>query len=192
MSAGRVLADLRYSARHPWARAGLGLCVASAALLLIALALWWPAQRERDELEDGIAAKRRALVQAQQADELLAAYARAGRQVAQLEKKLEYAATQAQLVESFARLARQHGVRIVTETYEEGRAAGTQPALSAELAVQAGFPALRDFLRDLSSLPTWSEVQEVRIESAQGAAAQKGRIRIVPYRGAAGKAGKSS
>ena len=135
---------------------------------------------------------RSALVQAQQSDELLAAYARAGKQVTQLEKKLAYAATQAQLVESFARLARAHGVRIVTETYEEGRAAGTQPALSAELAVQAGFPALRDFLRDLSSLPTWSEVQEVRIESERGAAVQKGRIRIVTYRAAPAQVSKSS
>ena len=191
MSAGRYLADLRYSARHPWARAGLALCAAAAAVLLVVLALWWPAQREREALEESIAASRRALIQAQQADELLAAYARAGKQVAQLEKKLEYAATQAQLVESFARLAREHGVKIVTETYEDGRAAGTQPALAAELAVQAGFPALRDFLRDLSSLPTWSEVQEVRIESAQGAAVQKGRIRIVTYRSATGQAGKS-
>ena len=58
--------------------------------------------------------------------------------------------------------------------------------------MQAGFPALRDFLRDLSSLPTWSEVQEVRIESAQGTAVQKGRIRIVTYRGAPVQLGKSS
>jgi len=192
VSAARFVADLRYSARHPWARTGLALCAAAAALLVVALALWWPAQRERDALEDSIAARRRALVQAQQSDELLAAYARAGKQVTQLEKKLAYATTQAQLVESFARLARAHGVRIVTETYEEGRAAGTQPALSAELAVQAGFPALRDFLRDLSSLPTWSEVQEVRIESERGAAVQKGRIRIVTYRAAPVQVSKSS
>ena len=192
MNSGRLLADLRYSARHPWARAGLWVCAAAAALLLLALALWWPAQREREALEGSIAAKRRALIQAQQADELLAAYTHAGKEVTQLEKKLQYAATQAQLVEGFARLARHHGVKIVTETYEEGRAAGAQPTLSAELAVQAGFPALRDFLRDLSSLPTWSEVQEVRIESAQGVAVQKGRFRIVTYRSAPAQSGKSS
>src|SRR5438445_627018 len=40
----RRLADLRYGARHPWARAGCWACGAAAALALIALAAWWPAQ----------------------------------------------------------------------------------------------------------------------------------------------------
>ena len=179
---GRWLADLRYSARHPWARAGSWACAAAAVLAFVVLAFWWPAQRGQAALEDKILSKRRALVQAQQADELSSAYARAHKDVALLEKKLQHAATQSQLVENFARLARNYGVKIVTETYEEGRGAGTQPTLSAELTVQGGYPALRDFLRDLSALPTWSEVQEVRLESVQGAATQKGRIRIVTYR----------
>jgi len=178
----RRLAELRYGARHPWARAGLRAGAAAATLALLALAVWWPAQRERTALEDKIQSKRRDLVQAKQADELLGAYARARKDVALLEKKLQNAATQAQLVENFARLARHRGVRIITETYEEGRGAGAHPSLNTELAVQADYPALRDFLRDLSTLPTWSEVQEVRLESVQGAATQKGRIRIVTYR----------
>jgi hypothetical protein len=188
----RPWAELRYGARHPWARAGLWVCAVAAALTCVALALWWPAQREHSALEDGIAGKRRELVQAQQADELLSAYARASKESALLEKKLQHAATQSQLVESFARLARHHGVKILTETYEEGRGAGAQPTLSTELTVQAAYPGLRDFLRDLSALPTWSEVQEVRLESVQGAAAQKGRIRIVTYRAAPPQPGKSS
>ena len=182
MKLARSWAALRYSARHPWARSGLWICAAAAAFACLALAAWWPAQREHAALEDRIAGKRRDLVQAQQADELLGAYARASKDAALLEKKLQHAATQSQLVESFARLARQHGVKILTETYEEGRSAGVQPTLSTELTVQAAYPGLRDFLRDLSALPTWSEVQEVRLESVQGSAAQKGRIRIVTYR----------
>ena len=178
----RRLAELRYGARHPWARAGLRAGAAAATLALLALAVWWPAQRERTALEDKIQSKRRDLVQAKQADELLGAYARARKDVALLEKKLQNAATQAQLVENFARLARHRGVKIITETYEEGRGAGVHPSLNTELAVQADYPALRDFLRDLSALPTWSEVQEVRLESVQGASTQKGRIRIVTYR----------
>jgi len=46
---------------------------------------------------------------------------------------------------------------------------------------RGGYPALRDFLRDVSALPTWSEVQEVRLESVQGATTQKGRIRVMTY-----------
>ena len=176
----KTLAALRYAARHRLARAGAWAAGAGAIAMLAALAAWWPAHRESGALEDRIAANRRALADARHGDELLAAYARASRDVASLERKLRYAATQSQLVQDFSRLARRHGVRIVSETYEEAR--GPQPSLSAELAVQGDYPALRDFVRDLSSLPTWSEVQEVRLESAQGAAGQRGRIRIVTYR----------
>jgi len=188
----RWLADLRYSARHTWARAGLWACAAAAVLAFVVLAFWWPAQREQAALEDKIISKRRTLIQAQQADELSSAYARAHKDVALLGKKLQHAATQSQLVESFARLARKHGVKIVSETYEEGRAAGAQPMLNAELSVQGNYPALRDFLHELSSLPTWSEVQEVRLESVQGAATQKGRIRVMTYRHAPAERSKPS
>src|SRR5262249_12293345 len=137
-----------------------------------------------------IAAQRRALADARHGDELLAAYTRASKDASALEKKLATAATQSQLVQEFARLARRNGVKIVSETYEEAR--GPQPSLSAELAVQGDYPALHEFVRELSSLPTWSEVQEVRLESAQGSASQRGRIRIVTYRQAPADAGRTS
>jgi hypothetical protein len=193
MSARRWAAELRYSARHPWARAGLWAAAAAGALMLAAAALWWPAQRERLALEGEIAAKRRALVQARQSDELGRAYVQAQAAVVVLEKKLQHGATQAELVENFARLARRHGVRIAAETYDEGRnASGQQPALSAELSVQGSYPALREFLRELSALPTWSEVHEVRLETLRGAGTQKGRIRIITYRGASPGPGRAS
>jgi hypothetical protein len=175
-------AELRYNARHPWARAGLLVFAVTAALLAAVLAMWWPAHLNQNDLEQQILAKRRSVARAQQSEELLRAYERSRKEVALLERKLQHGATQAQLVQGFARLARRHGVRIVSETYEEGRNAAAQPALSGELAVQAAYPALRDFVRELATLPTWSEVQEVRIETAHGAATQKGRIRIVTYR----------
>ena len=182
MSARRWWADLRYSARHPWARAGLWAVGAAAVVAAAAVAAWWPAQREHAALEDEIASKRAGLVQARQAEELSRAYAQARSAVAALEKKLQHGATQAQLVENFARLARKHGVKILAETYDEGRNPGAQPALSAELTVQGSYSALREFLRELSALPTWSELHEVRLETVQGTATQKGRIRIVTYR----------
>jgi hypothetical protein len=176
----RRLAEMRYASRHPLARAGAWAAAAAATLMIAALAAWWPAHRDAAALDERIAAKRRALADARHGDELLAAYGQASRDVALLEKKLRYGATQAQLVQDFARLARRHDVKILSETYDETR--GPQPSLSAELAVQGGYPALRDFVRGLSLLPTWSEVQEVRLESAQGAALPRGRIRIVTYR----------
>lgn len=186
MSRRRWLDDLRYSARHPWARSGLWAVAAAGMLAVVAASAWWPTQRQHAALEEEIAAKRRDLVQARQAEELARAYEQARGAVAVLEKKLQHGATQAQLVENFARLARKNGVKIVAETYDEGRGGtGAQPALSAELTVQGSYPALREFLRELSTLPTWSEVHEVRLETVQGTGTQKGRIRIVTYRRAA-------
>jgi Tfp pilus assembly protein PilO len=182
VSATRRWANLRHSARHPWARGGLRACALGAVLLAASAAAWWPAERARAALEGEIAAKRRALAQTRQAHELLGAYTKAAKEVASLERKLDHAATQSQLVESFARLARKHGVKIIGETYDAGRAAAVQPGLSAELSVQGPYPALREFLRDLSVLPTWSEVQEVRLETARESGIQKGRIRIMTYR----------
>jgi Tfp pilus assembly protein PilO len=178
----RWRADLRHSARHPWVRGGLRACALGAALLAASAAAWWPAQRGNAALETDIAAKRRTLSQTRQAQELVGAYAKAAKEVALLERKLKHAATQAQLVESFARLAARHGVKIVGETYDEGRGAAGQAGLSAELSVQGPYPALREFLRELSALPTWSEVQEVRLETARESGLQKGRIRIMTYR----------
>ena len=192
MNTGRWGADLRYSARHPWARAGARTCAVTATLMLVAAAVWWPERHEQAALEDKIASKRSELVETKQTDELLRAYAQARKEVALLEEKLEHAVTQSQLVENFARLARKNGVKIVSLTYEDGRAAGAQRMLGTELAVQGGYPALRDFLRDVSALPTWSEVQEVRLESVQGAPTQKGRIRVMTYRGAPAEPGRPS
>lgn len=184
---------LRYSARHPWARSGLWACAVAALLAVAAAVAWWPAERSRAALEERIAAKRASLVQAQQSGELARAYAQAREGVALLEKKLEHAATQAQLVENVARLARRHGVRIVSETYDENAAAaGRNSALIVELSVQGSYPSLRDFLRGLGALPTWSEIQEVRLETVHGAPFQRGRIRIVTYRGAPAAEAKAS
>jgi Tfp pilus assembly protein PilO len=178
------VADLRTSARHPAARFGIFFLLLSILILGASAAYWWPAEAARSRVEEETAQKRRALAQVRQAREVLDAYKAAATEVAVLEKKLDHAATQAQLVQNFSRLAKSRGVKIVGETYDDGRSGGAQGALSAELAVQGGYPALRNFLADLSGLPTWSEVQEVRLESLQGAPEQKGRVRIVTYRNA--------
>lgn len=182
MKVSSWVADLLYAARHPVARAGLWAVLAAMVLVVLALAWWWPAQRAEQGLNNDITAKRRALVQMQQADELLRRYETARKAVPLLEKKLEQSISQAQLVESLARLARQRGVRVISETYDEGRSTGGQALLLAELTVQGSYTMLRDFLRDLPGLPMWTEVQEVRLEGARGAAQIKGRIRIATWR----------
>ena len=178
--------ELRYAARHPLARAGVRALLAVAVVAAGTLAFWWPARHADDALQAELATKRRALIETQQADELMRLYASAQKSVPVLEQKLEQSVSQAQLVDSLARLARQHGVRVASETYEEGRSAGGQALLLAELTVQGGYGAVRNFLRDLPSLPMWTEVHEVRLEGARGAAGVRGRIRVATYRAAPG------
>lgn len=192
MTARAWIAEFRYSVRHPLARAGVRVLLGAALMLGGALALWWPAQHASDGLQAQIAAKRRALVETQQADELLRRYAGAQQSVPVLEKKLGQSVSQAQLVESLSRLAHRHGVRVASETYEEGRSTGGQALLLAELTVQGGYSAVRNFLRDLPTLPMWTEVHEVRFEATRGSATVRGRIRVATYRAAPGGGGGSS
>jgi len=176
------IAELRYSARHPLARTGVRVLLGAVVVMAVTLVYWWPAQHANAGLEAQITAKRRTLVETQQADELLRLYASAQKSVPLLEKKLEQSVSQAQLVDSLSRLARQHGVRVASETYEEGRSAGGQALLLAELTVQGSYGAVRNYLRDLPTLPMWTEVHEVRLEAARGSAAVRGRIRVATYR----------
>ena len=175
--------ELRYcSHHHPLTRSGLRGLLGSGAVLLATLAVWWPVLHTHDSLQARIAAQRRALVETQQAGELLRLYDAARRTAPQLERKLEQSVSQAQLVESLARLARQHQVRVVSETYQEGRSPAGQALLLAELTVQGSYGAVRHFLRGLPGLPMWNEIQEVRLEGVRSAAAVRGQIRIATYR----------
>lgn len=186
------IAELRYGARHPLARTGVRALLGAVLVMAAALVFWFPAQHTNARLEAQITAKRRTLVETKQADELLRLYASAQKSVPLLEKKLEQSVSQAQLVDSLSRLARQHGVRVASETYEEGRSAGGQALLLAELTVQGSYGAVRNFLRDLPTLPMWTEVHEVRLEAARGSAAVRGRIRVATYRAPPAGGGESS
>ncbi len=98
--------SLSYSLRHPWVRWG-GIASAALALLLLVvwIADWWPAQREQAGLWRQIDATRRVAVEAARAEELRRAYDNAARTIDAVEKKLNYAASQADLVQQLARLA---------------------------------------------------------------------------------------
>lgn len=176
------LSHFAYSPRHPAVRWGVRACLISAVLALAALGFWWPAEQKFLKLSDQITQYRRNLVQAQQADELLQAYAIAQKDVPVFEKKLEQAASQAQLVENFGRLGTQYGVRLLGETYEERKDANGRALLVAELTVQGAYPAMRNFLQGLPSLPTWTEVRDIRLESQRELKIIKGRILVITYR----------
>ena len=178
-----TLGRLRYVLRHPVVRAGAwaaALCLVAAAT---SFAAWLPTHQRVQHLAQELGAKSRALREADQSEKVRLAYEQARKAVEVLEAKLEQAATQAQLLEDFGRLARQHGVRIVSEAYEEGKGAGVQQTLNAELAIRGSYGSIRGFLAATSALRTWSEIDEVVLERAREAGVVEGKVRIVTYRG---------
>ena len=177
------IAGIGYSLRHPLVRAGGVACVVAAAALAAAAGFWWPAQRADRELTERLAAERAALVEARQAGELAAIYARNLHAVPQLEAKLAAAVDQTQIVDGLGRLAREHGLRILDQSYAERRDKANGGGLVVELAVEGPYGSVRNFLHGLSTLPVWIEVDEVQLDRSGDAGTVKGRLRLVSFRG---------
>jgi Tfp pilus assembly protein PilO len=174
--------QLRYCLRHRAVRTGAWSCALALGVAVVAAAFWWPVHKRVHSLQEQFTAARREAVDQQQLEQDLAVYARAQTNAARLQAKLAYAATQAQLVEDLAGLARSNDVRIVSEAYEEGRRTGTHGVLNADLAVSGTYRALRQFLDGVAALPSWSEIDAVELERAKEIGAVNGKVRVVTYR----------
>jgi len=179
-----LIANLRYSLRHPTVRLGLVVAViTSTAVLIMTLGYWWPVHHGHELLVGEVKLKRRMVVEAMQAKELASAYRLASQNIVMLEEKLEADSSQAGLVQNVTELARDRGIRILSEAYDEGREENGYVPLHQEIALQGDYSALRRFLMDIHTLPSWTVVQESRFE---GSRKQPGRvkatIKLVTYR----------
>lgn len=183
MNAAATLKRLANAARSPHVRAIAVLdMVLLAAFLVVALAYWWPKARAEEALSARIEETRRALADAMQASDMLSAYARATRAAEVVEKKLQASVKQAQLVESLAALARRHSVRIVSESYEEGRRQADYVPLFLQVALEGRYASIRGFVREVYALPLWVEVEDARLERLRepaGLVKAQLRLRIV-------------
>jgi Tfp pilus assembly protein PilO len=174
---------LRVASRHPWVRYAAVALVASALAVIAAAIAWWPVSRAHEASRAAIDEQRRAIVLARQADALAAAYQRAVQEVPKVEQKLARDVGQAELVQGLARLAQRSGVRLLGESYEDGKPEGGYTPLHAEVSVQGAYAGLRDFLQGVPELPMWGDVQEMRIERARdGQGIVKARLRLVMFR----------
>lgn len=184
MKARLANSRISYSFGHPLVKAGGVACLAAAALLVVAVFVWWPAHRADIELTERLASERRALFDARQAGEVARLYARNLRDVPLLEKKLAAAVDQTQIVDGLGRLARMHGARIVNQSYAERRGQANG-GLVVELAVEGSYASVRNFIHGLSTLPVWIELHEAQLDRSGGAGGVKGRLRMVSFRGRA-------
>jgi Tfp pilus assembly protein PilO len=175
---------LLYSMRHPAVKKGLtAAAVLSVLVLSVGLIYWLPAVRAHDALVGAVEAKRRAAVDAMHASELARAVQQASEAVKTLEKKLDAAPRQSELVDRMGRLARKRNVKILSESYEEGKRRGDYLPLVLDLSIQGGYGAVREFLHDIPGLPAWIEVQELRLERARETPGLvRAQIRLLAFR----------
>lgn len=175
---------LRYALRHRAVRYAALASLVSAFLSAAALAAyWWPAWRTHSALEQAISAKRHAVVAAMSAQEVKKAYESAAKALPVIEHKLSMSRGQSDVVDQLNRLARKRGIRIISESYEEGKAKSAFVPLYLDIALQGSYAEMRGFLADVATLSAWGEVQEVRMEGVRGTPGSvKAHLRLVMYR----------
>lgn len=185
------LDHLRYAYRHPWVRWGAWINLGLIIAVVVAALIRWPAAQQHRALEAAIDGKRKQMVYASQAGEMMRQYRHAQVVLPRLEQKLQAGARQSDLIDSFGRLARQHDIRVLSQTFEEGKPRGFYSPLHVNIALQGRYAALRDFLDDLASLPLWIEIQEAGVERARETPdAVRVQLRLTALRKAAtGRAG---
>lgn len=188
MTASRALESIRYALRGRPARIGAAIDVLLAAIFLaIWFAYWWPGASAQRAVQRRLDEERGAVTAAMQANDVAKAYAAAARAVATIERKLDTPVKQAQLVQSLAALAHRHGVRIVSESYEEGRLQAVYTPLFVQVALTGSYASLRSFLGDVGSLPVWVEIEDTRLERLREPAGQiKAQVRLRLVRRTAG------
>lgn len=165
MKFAQRLRRAHYALRSPAARAGIALdVVLLAAALAVLAAYWWPAARTQQLLQQQLEDTRRAVTTAMQANELLHAYVQATSATEAIERKLQASVEQAQLVQSLAKLARGTGVRIISESYEEGRRQADYTPLFLQVTLQGRYAGVRRFFNEVPTLPLWVEIQDIRVE----------------------------
>ncbi len=182
--AGEMLAALRYGLRSRAVRAA-GSAVFSAALLFatVVLVWWWPASHQQSALQQAIDSRRTAAMEAARSAEVVRAENEARQAAALLEKKLSASASQTDLIRGVAKLAAHHGVRVVTQSFDEGRGQRTEGALYMDVGLSGNYAALRGMLGDFATLPMWIEVIEARFDHAgDGGGAVRAQLRLLTYR----------
>lgn len=175
---------LRHILLYKTARHGM-YAAGTAAFLCVALAVaWWgPVAHEHARLSHEIDARRAEMVGNARAEEIARAQRKAQETIALLEKKAATRASQASLVQEIARLAAVRGMRVISQSFDEGHAQHGDAALYLELGLIGDYGSFRKVLSDIASLPMWLEVVEARIEHAgEGGGQVRAQLRLLTYR----------
>lgn len=188
MSIAETVAMLRYSMRCKGVRNAMFAMLAVAIICIVIVLTWWgPAKREQSHLLRNIDAKRAARVEAVRSTQVAHAQREVLPAVALLEKKLEVHAGQADLIQGVARLASKRSVRVVSQSFDEGKTQRGDAQLYLELGLLGDYASIRKLMSDLATLPMWLEVVEARLERTGDGALVRAHMRLLTYRAAKGQ-----
>lgn len=177
-----VFANLRYAARQPLVRLALIGAALALLLLLVAAVLVGIGNSRLTARQAELTTRAQSLRDLSRAQQLRETITRVSADVTRIEGKLDYAATQGQLVQDFAELAARHQVTILNQSYEEGRRNGSLQALGSELSVRGTYRSIRGFLLEVPRLRAWTEVREVSLERGRDAGQVNGKIQLATFR----------
>ncbi|MDH5180203.1 MAG: type 4a pilus biogenesis protein PilO [Gammaproteobacteria bacterium] len=174
---------IRYALRHPVVRLsayawGGGLLVAVCATLY-----WMPKYTAWLELDKQVSAQRQQIYTNERQQRIADLLARSRKSFQTLEKKLSSGRSQSDHVKELDKLLRNRRLTVMNETFTTTSLEGGYVRLTQELSVQGDYLDLRKFLLDLDRLPSWTVVQDIRIEKLHSYGSRiKAVLKMATYR----------
>lgn len=182
MSPEMLARQLRYASRFPANRYALLLLpVMLLLLLLVWLLLWRPMAVEHAALKHSVDETRQSLVSMMRLNELRHEYDQTLHAVEAIEQKLERVIPLSEYVERLNGLAQQHKVQIINESRQTGEIQNGYLPIYQELVLEASYESVRRFLSGLSSLPTWTVVNELRLDRQRNTRLLKASLVLVTF-----------
>jgi len=150
--------------RYPEIRASLMLFVFSSLVYLAAFGFTWSGLNAYTQQQARHALARRAATEAITADQLAAAYDHARKTLPEIEARLRRPIHQSNLAVQATKLAKQSGVLIQNQAYENPKHVQDHFELQHEVVIQGQYRNVYRFIRGLESWNTWTTVRAMRIE----------------------------
>lgn len=176
------LIALRYAGRHAGIRLALLCLSGSLLLLLLSTAIWGPLYYRYSGLQHEVQAMISTMAEHEKNRKFSSIYARSKQSMHEISLKLNRKLNQSEHVKQLDKMLRDRRINVINEVYDSEKLTQGYTRLSQELLLQGGYKELRQFLMDLDSLPSWTVVQEIRIEknTASGANIKAG-LKMVTY-----------
>ncbi len=150
---------------------------------VVALSWWLPAKVQVNKLENAIATKRKMMVSNVRLVQLRDAQRRAELEIPALEKKLNSTMSQADLVRTIAKLAKDHGIHIMSQSFDEGKDDRDNAALYIDLNLSGSYAAIRGMAADLTALPIWVEIIDASfLNNSEKTVSISAQLRLLTYR----------